>query len=205
VVICRKAIRSLRLRVLPNGTATLSAPYFVSDRTVNEFLLAKRAWLAAAVSRAVPPRDCLLLFGQRLALKTQAVPAKKEERLTVTGKEAILFLTDEARRDTVLAAARRGLLQTFLAEHVPLWEEKTGLRAAKWQIRDMRSRWGSCTVKTREIRFALKLSERTPEEIDAVILHELCHIAVPNHGAAFQEQMSRFLPEWRRIQKQMRA
>ena len=38
----------------------------------------------------------------------------------------------------------------------------------------------------------------TPEGgvVDYVITHELCHIAEPNHGAAFYELLDRVLPDW---------
>ena len=32
--------------------------------------------------------------------------------------------------------------------------------------------------------------------IDDVITHELCHIAEPNHGAAFYELLDHVLPDW---------
>lgn len=41
-----------------------------------------------------------------------------------------------------------------------------------------------------------RLIEAPVDAIDYVITHELCHIAEPNHGAAFYELLDRVLPDW---------
>lgn len=41
-----------------------------------------------------------------------------------------------------------------------------------------------------------RLIEAPVDAIDYVITHELCHIAEPNHGAAFYELLDRVLADW---------
>ena len=57
----------------------------------------------------------------------------------------------------------------------------------------------------RMARWLAKLIEAPVDAIDYVITHELCHIAEPNHGAAFYELLDRVLPDWQhRKQRQER-
>lgn len=59
-----------------------------------------------------------------------------------------------------------------------------GLAPNRIFIKNNRSNWGSCSVKG-NINLNLQLMG-IPEHLrDYVILHELCHLAYPNHGREF--------------------
>ena len=97
--------------------------------------------------------------------------------------------------------ARRKDLKRRVAERLPVIEEATGLRCSGWTVRDMHTRWGSCNTKTHHINLSLMLATRSDAELDYVILHELVHTVVPNHGADFYALMDRFMPGWKKIRK----
>ena len=203
VEVTRKKMKSIRLRVRPDGKAALSAPYFVTDRELRAFLSEREEWLKNAVARQTKNENEAVLFGKRYPLRVETVAARRQEKV-VFGEDAVVYRFESDAAD-ILDREKRKRLTAFLTERVPVWEEKTGLHASSWQVRDMRTRWGSCTVKTGAIRFALKLAERTEEEIDCVILHELCHLAVPDHGEKFKALMTKHLPSWRTVQRGMKG
>lgn len=60
-----------------------------------------------------------------------------------------------------------------------------------WSARQ-NSRWGSCTPTTGTIRLSHRLSEFPGWVLDYVIVHELAHLAEPNHSPAFHQLVSRF-------------
>ena len=97
--------------------------------------------------------------------------------------------------------ARRRELKRRVEERLPLIEEATGLRCTGWTVRDMHTRWGSCNTNTHHINLSLMLATRSDEELDYVILHELVHTVVPNHGPDFYALMDRFMPGWKKIRK----
>ncbi len=63
-------------------------------------------------------------------------------------------------------------------------------------IRKMKARWGSCLGPDR-ILLNTRLVQAPLAYIDYVILHEMCHLAEPNHGARFEALLTRLLPDWR--------
>ncbi len=65
----------------------------------------------------------------------------------------------------------------------------------------MHTRWGSCNTQTHHINLSLMLATRSDAELDYVILHELVHTVVPNHGPEFYALMDRFMPGWKKIRK----
>ena len=60
----------------------------------------------------------------------------------------------------------------------------------RW-VSDQRSRWGSCTVSTGDIRISDRLKEVPDYVLDAVIVHELTHTFIPNHSREFYEWADR--------------
>jgi predicted metal-dependent hydrolase len=61
----------------------------------------------------------------------------------------------------------------------------------EWSNRQLR-RWGSCTVSEGRIRISDRLASMPDWVLDWVILHELAHLAVPNHGPQFQQIVSQY-------------
>lgn len=80
---------------------------------------------------------------------------------------------------------------------IPEWENKMNVSVTRFSIRKMKTRWGSCSPKSRTIRFSLALANKLPECIEYVVVHELAHLIEPSHNAHFVAIMDKFLPEWR--------
>lgn len=49
------------------------------------------------------------------------------------------------------------------------------------------------------------LSEKRTECIEYVILHELLHLEIPDHGAGFKAASDRYMPGWREIKRSITA
>jgi predicted metal-dependent hydrolase len=91
----------------------------------------------------------------------------------------------------------RTTLQERLERFVPLWETRIGVSCAGWQIRKMKSRWGSCSIASKRIRFAFSLAFVSDDCLEYVVVHELCHLIEPDHGERFKSLMTKSLPDWK--------
>jgi predicted metal-dependent hydrolase len=92
----------------------------------------------------------------------------------------------EARR-----AARE--LVTMLADEEA---EELGVRWTRIEIRDQRSRWGSCSTRG-TLSFNWRLVLAPFEVLDYVVVHELCHLREPNHSRRFWKLVEARRPDWR--------
>lgn len=54
------------------------------------------------------------------------------------------------------------------------------------------SRWGSCSIRSKEIRVSDRLSAFPDWVLDYVLVHELAHLAVADHSAAFWALVDRY-------------
>ena len=67
----------------------------------------------------------------------------------------------------------------------------------------MTTRWGTCNTNTKKLWFNLQLAKKPVECIEYIILHELAHLKVKNHGEDFVAIMDSFMPYWRETKKKL--
>lgn len=98
----------------------------------------------------------------------------------------------------------RKVVQSFVPALVEKWEPIMGVKAGKLAYRNMSSRWGSCQPSTGRICINVRLALYPPECLEYVVVHELCHLKVPGHGADFKALMDAYLPDWRTARAKLR-
>lgn len=70
-------------------------------------------------------------------------------------------------------------------------------------IRCQRRRWGSCSSKGR-ISLNCKALFLTPELMEHLMLHELCHLRHPDHSARYWKLVSAHQPDYRTLEAELR-
>ena len=60
----------------------------------------------------------------------------------------------------------------------------------------MTTKWGTCNTNTRKIWLNLQLAKKPIESLEYVILHELAHLKVKNHGPEFVAVLDQYMPQW---------
>ena len=104
---------------------------------------------------------------------------------------------DRAVFDRLLADRHRREVERALPAVVASLEGRMGVHAARWQVRSMKTRWGSCTPATGRIRVNVRLAAYPPTCLDYVVAHELTHLLEPSHNARFHELLARAYPNER--------
>ena len=78
---------------------------------------------------------------------------------------------------------------------IELWAAKIGAKPTRVQIQRMTTKWASCST-TGRICFSTELLEEPAAFREVVVVHELLHLLVPNHGKLFKSLMNAYLPGW---------
>lgn len=73
-------------------------------------------------------------------------------------------------------------------QSVRQWAEKLDVNITWLGIRPMRNKWASCT-STGHLNFNAELLEMDQDIWNYVIVHELLHFFVPNHGKLWKSLM----------------
>ena len=87
---------------------------------------------------------------------------------------------------------------------VKSWAARIKVEPKQIQVRKMSRKWASCS-SSRCVYFAEALLKEPHTFQDYVIVHELLHLRVPNHGRLFKSLLTIYLPRWRRIVEDERA
>lgn len=118
-----------------------------------------------------------------VVLLPQGMSAQEEKRYvdSLVGR----VLAQEARRveqpDVLLDRARR-LSERYLSPELGAAPLPTSVT---W-VGNQQKRWGSCSVGSGDIRLSDRLQQMPIWVQDYVLLHELVHLVVPDHGRRFR-------------------
>lgn len=96
---------------------------------------------------------------------------------------------------------QKRLLKKEVERLVAKWEPVMQVKVSGITIRQMKTRWGSCNVKTHHININLALLKKPPECLEYVVVHEMTHILEPSHNQVFWGYMTQFYPDWKRVRK----
>lgn len=98
--------------------------------------------------------------------------------------------------DSMIKKLFKNNTEVILTKKVPYWSQKTKIPYSSFKVRDAISKYGSCTPRTKVLHFSSRLIMLPEDVIDAIIVHELCHILHPNHSAKFYEAVRTFYPDY---------
>ena len=88
-------------------------------------------------------------------------------------------------------------------EHVKAWARKLNVNIKSLTVRPMTTKWASCTTDGR-LTFNAWLLDMDREIADYVIVHELLHFSVPNHGKLWKSLMRAHLGEYEWQEKRLK-
>lgn len=209
--------RRLTLRISCGKPVTLTLPLFVSEKTAFDFLEANREWALRKLQALRESRPPVLIIdgtkpvqtrGHRLELQ----PVESDE-IKVSVRSGIINVRYPAKESITnprvqesialgLTAAYRIEAKRYLPPRVHELAGRHDFRYNRLFIKDLRSRWGSCSAAN-NINLNLHLMRLPDKLIDYVILHELVHTHIKNHSPLFWQELERILPDARILRRRL--
>jgi predicted metal-dependent hydrolase len=123
-----------------------------------------------------------------------------DKLLEIIGTNTIvLFVKDNATREykhNLINKWHKEKLEKKLCALIKKWENITGFNFESWQIKKMKSRWGSCNPETKTAIFNPELSKTKIRNIEYIILHELIHTEIRTHNQDFMSYLNKYMPNW---------
>ena len=204
----RKRVKNLNLRIRPDGTVHVSAPYFTPQRYIDRFVLSNGARILAALerrrSRILLQENSIYLCGQSVPVVTTA--GTKDEAVFAAGQLVVSLrrADDREAKEKAVKNFIRQLAIDRVGESVeriyPIFAAM-GIAMPELKFRAMKSRWGSCRYEKGSLSFNTALAHVPGACVDYVVMHEFCHFIQPNHSSAFHSLMSKLMPDWKERKK----
>lgn len=89
------------------------------------------------------------------------------------------------------------LASDYLTKRFYYWAEIMGYHRLELKFGFYSSKWGSCRKDLREIRLNAYLVYCPKDAIDAVIVHELCHLKHANHSSQLYKEVYFWYPNYK--------
>lgn len=233
VVVTKKRVKNFNLRVTSSGEVHASAPLGASRERIEAFVkrnstwivsrLAKREQHQATAREPLSPSSIIALWGKPITVQDALdhnfePPAPRPKQATF----ASFMGTDEpsgctqAKQRTALDGLTPKDLQTridqlyasevtaALRDMVRAYEIAMGITVARISVRNMKTRWGSCTPKSGAVRIARELAAYPVECLDMVVAHELVHLLEPSHNHRFHALLDTYCPNNRALSQRLK-
>ncbi len=198
--------KSLGISVKPDLTVYVRAPFDTSVERIKEKLKNKAPWIIRQQSfflsfhPKLPARKFIsgethLYMGRQYRLK---IIQCENESVKLKGKFLVISTTDKSRAELLLTEWYLTHARSkFYSIAQPLIEKfrKYKVEPKSIVLRDMPTRWGSCTPKGKII-LNPELIKAPKGCIEYVIIHELCHLVYHDHTRKFIDLQSKEMPDW---------
>ena len=91
----------------------------------------------------------------------------------------------------------------YIPKRVKYYAEKENFVYNKITIKNLVSRWGSCSTKG-NLNFNCLLMLTPDYVIDYIVVHELCHLREMNHSEKFWAKVEKIMPDYQRAELRLK-
>ena len=214
--VIRKDIKNIHLAVYPpTGRVRIAAPLSVNDDAIRLFAISKLSWIKRHqrefdVQERVSPREYKqreshYFQGRRYLMKI--IENDKPPKVILRSRTYIeLYVrpnTSFKKRQEVIIEWYRVELKKLIPDIIKKWEESLNVNLYEWQVKQMKTNWGTCNINKKRILINLELAKKPLHCLEYVILHEMVHLLERHHNERFLYYMDTFLPNWKQIRTEL--
>ena len=191
VFVTRKNNKNMYLRVKSDGIH-ISCNYFVTNTMIKSFILSNSFSIVESYKKVMErekKKEEFYYLGKRydvIVLNTISKIEFYNDQVFVKNKTYLnTFLKNECVR---VFNERVKVCYNLFEEDIPY---------PKVMIGKMVRKWGYCNKRDKLIKLNSELIKYSVDEIDYVIIHELCHFLEFNHSKNFWSYVKKYKPNYK--------
>ncbi|MBU4419953.1 MAG: M48 family metallopeptidase, partial [Proteobacteria bacterium] len=184
--VVRKNIKNIHLAVYPpTGRVRIAAPLKVNDDAIRLFAISKLGWIKRhqrkfegqerITPREYKNRESHYFQGTRYLLNI--IEKDAPPRVILKNKTYIdLYVRPETqveKRHKILTEWYRVELKKQIPAIIEKWERVLSIKVNEWQVKQMKTKWGSCTIEKKRIWINLELAKKPDYCLEYIIVHEM--------------------------------
>lgn len=184
VEITHKRIKNIHYRFV-DGVFKVSCPHIVTKSVIIKGLDKYAVKMVARSEKTKPiGEDYIYLFGSKVSLQESG-------EISFTNGDKLTY-KDHADLDKKL----HKIFLKILKDKVNYYSSKMNVPLYKVSLRNMKTRFGSNSKKTKSVHFSYVLIHFSHPIIDSVVVHELAHILVYDHSKKFYDVVYKYCPNY---------
>lgn len=209
--------KRLRISVKTSGEVLVSIPWHLTFSRGEAFLAEKKNWVIKAKQKlekhGVTRKPLMVgfLFATRnfnyelFAARTDKIQVKvrpDERSVMITYPETVSLQEEEIQAK--IRKAIEGVLRYEAKRYLPgrtrELASRLGYTCKTLTIKNNKTNWGSCS-SLKNINLNLHLMRLPDRLIDYIVVHELVHTKIPNHGPEFKARLKGHFPDGDELDK----
>ncbi len=187
------------LVILPKGRKISAIPTIL--RKHKDWIITALKKREERLKKALPPlgsSKVVVYRGRKVDLKIKNVacltPKVKLENNSIN---VILPKDSQYSVKEILSEWLKERALLFFSRRVEYFAGLLGLKYGCINVKDQKTRWGSCSSRGR-LSFNWRLLLAPPEILDYIVVHEVCHLKYHDHSQRFWHLVSTVFPNYRK-------
>ena len=198
IVVLKKHNRNMYFRFKNQNTLQVTCPYLTSSKTILDAIKKNYNSLSKMHLKSIKNDES----DEYYCFKGKRYIRVFDESLkTVSFDQDFVYAKDEKSLDRF---TKKYIKEYFMEEVNYIKTFFSNIPSFTLKVRKMTTRWGVCNRRDNIVTLNSELIKRTKEELDYVIIHELCHFYEGNHSQKFWEHVSRYCPNYKLLRKTMK-
>lgn len=214
--VVRKDIKNIHLAVYPpTGRVRIAAPLKVNEDAIRLFAISKLGWIkrnqrkfeeqVRIPQREYKQRESHYFQGRRYLMTI--VESEGTPKVVLNNKKFIELHvkpdTPTIKRHEILTEWYRVQLKKQIPTIIDKWEKVLNIKVEDWQVKQMKTKWGSCNIEKKRIWINLELAKKPEHCLEYIIVHEMMHLLERHHNDNFLYYMDTHLPTWRQLKTEL--
>lgn len=207
-----KPVQNINLRIRKDGTVFVSANPAVPAAEVDAFVCRKGNYVLNAVGQfqaqaQYRPQPKQYVSGETFYIQGRGIRLRVSQAtkdsvhsdgvyMDLALKNPEDFEKKKRLVERYLDQQCRSVFGEIMDEIYPVFR-KYGIGMPRLRIRNMETRWGSCTASKGTVTLNKRLLEAPRNCIEYVVTHEFCHFIHPNHSRQFYSFLTTLMPDWK--------
>lgn len=212
-IVYSKKRRKAAIVVRPDLSVEFRAPHGLSREAIREIVQKKAGWVWKKLdwfeaNRLPSPEkrytdgEKYLYLGREYPLKVLPVDGIKKSFASFSESELTVLIPKVAQEELKPALVKKAIWNFYsdcagleVDRFLKAYSEKLKIDPPAFKVKHQKRRWGSCSADN-VLRINFQLMMAPPEQLEYVVVHELCHVKEKNHSARFWKLVGELMPEY---------
>jgi hypothetical protein len=210
------------IRINEAAEVRVCAPFCVQIAEIEKFIREKNKWIVRKLRESQNRRLLIekrryqdgqdfLFLGRKFSLAAERTDVREieitfgESGWRAKVPEGLSEGECQNELKTSLLQWYRREAEEILGVRIFDYARRLGVAPKRVAIGAQKRIWGSCNHQKQSIRLNWQIILSPLEVVDYVLVHELCHLKVPDHSRRFWAEVEKILPDYRRRQSWLKA
>jgi len=206
--------RTLTITIDEQADVGVASPFNMKDREIFDFVNEKARWILKKVNEAKKNKSILdqkefahgalfLFLGKKHILNVKKGDVKRSRIIFESLQGWTITVPHQLSHQELKPQIKDKMLKWYRAQANEIlggrifhYSRIMGVEPKKIGVRSQKRLWGCCDYNTQTIHLNWQIILSPMKVVDYIVVHELCHLTIPNHSKRFWKRLEKFMPDF---------